>query len=102
MPRCVPNLTHRNTEVEFEHKEEGIHMATIRVKDISKLEDEGTLEALGYTYSISGGGYVSKDSATFIGVMRQPYIGEVQQFRRGAEEEHKKNVAELKQLDLLA
>jgi hypothetical protein len=54
------------------------------------------LGELGYRYSLMEGGYLSRDLATIVIDNRRPYIREVMQYTDCAEEQHLRNVEELK------
>ena len=70
----------------------------IRVK--STLDSQGLLR-LGYQLVVMEGGYVSKDGATIVHLFRAPYNGEVSQFRAGTEDQHIKNVQQLREAGYL-
>lgn len=68
---------------------------------IKKDLDYKKLEELGYSYSITEGGYISEDGATIISIDRNPYKRQVMQYKANVEVEHMKNVEQLRKIDVL-
>jgi hypothetical protein len=68
---------------------------------IKKDLDCKKLEHLSYTYSISEGGYISKDEATIIYISRSPYKRQIMQYQPNVELEHMKNIDQLRKIDIL-
>jgi len=68
---------------------------------INEDVSESQLLDLGFTYAIMEGGYMSRDYATIIIDNRAPYNGQIQQYSRGMEEEHIRNIERLEKAGLL-
>lgn len=72
----------------------------MRIK-VKPTLDSQVLMRLGYQLVVKKGGYVSKDGATIVHLFRPPYNGEVSQFRAGVEDQHVKNVQQLREVGYL-
>lgn len=73
-------------------------MKSVKIKENL---DYKKLEELGYTYSISEGGYISENGATIISICRSPYKRQVMQYEANVEAEHMENIEQLKNIDVL-
>lgn len=72
-----------------------------KVVRIKESVDDSVLENLGYYYSIMEGGFISKNRATIVIDAREPYVGQVMNYRRGTEDDHKLNISVLAENGLL-